>query len=411
MFVERSGNKDGTLRGSLSVLLVGDEEVQKAQPREALLALSEPALDVVEAALEQASSLSTKADVVMVLFGGGEEAALGCLQGLAECSPRPVLFALLGEQSEALMRRVLRAGTDEVLFLPLVQGDLMRTLLKVSEARRRIERRAGGMIVSVTSMGGGAGITTLCANLGLALLSAGGVRVALVDLDLQNGGLGNLLGAEPERGILALARLNRKPDSITLEAALTKHASGLYVLSAPVRIEDSDEVSDTTVSDLLDLLRQLFDYIVVDCGAHVDENSVAAWERSHEVLYAIEQAIGAAHRAGRFLELFQRLGIDRIEPRLVLNRFQPNHPITEAHIVSTLKCPIYVRIPRDERVMEKSVALAQMPSQVAPNSALVHAYEELARRISASLEVTVEAEPRSGPGFVARLLGSLGARA
>jgi Flp pilus assembly CpaE family ATPase len=205
MFVERSGNKDGTLRGSLSVLLVGDEEVQKAQPREALLALSEPALDVVEAALEQANSLSTKADVVMVLFGGGEEAALGCLQGLAECSPRPVLFALLGEQSEALMRRVLRAGADEVLFLPLVQGDLMRTLFKVSEARRRSERRAGGMIFSVTSMGGGTGVTALCANLGLALLSGGGVRVALVDLDLQKGGLGNLLGAEPERGILALA--------------------------------------------------------------------------------------------------------------------------------------------------------------------------------------------------------------
>jgi pilus assembly protein CpaE len=310
-----------------------------------------------------------------------------------------------------LMRRVLRAGADEVLFLPLVQGDLMRTLLKVSEARRRSERRAGGMIFSVTSTGGGAGVTTLCANLGLALLSAGGVRVALVDLDLQKGGLGNLLGAEPERGILALARLNRKPDSITLEAALTKHASGLYVLSAPVRIEDSDEVSDTTVSDLLELLRQLFDYIVVDCGAHVDENSVAAWERSHEVLYVIEQSVGAAHRAGRFFELFQRLGIDRIEPRLVLSRFQPNHPITEAHIVSTLKCPIYARIPRDDRVMEKSVALAQMPSQVAPNSPLVHAYEELARRLSASQEVTAEAEPRPGPGLVARLLGSLGARA
>jgi len=263
----------------------------------------------------------------------------------------------------------------------------------------------------VASLSGGVGVTTLCANLGLALRSAGRVRVALVDLDLQKGGLGNLLGAEPERGILALARLNRKPDSITLEAALTTHASGLYVLGAPVRIEDSREVSDTTVSNLLDLLRQLFDYIVVDCGAHVDENSVAAWERSHEVLYVIEQSVGAAHRAGRFLELFHRLGIDRIEPRLVLNRFQPNHPITETHIVSRLRCPIYVRIPRDERVMEKSMALAQMPSQVAPNSALVHAYEGLARRLSARQEVKGEAESPPGPGFVTRLIGSLGARA
>jgi Flp pilus assembly CpaE family ATPase len=150
---------------------------------------------------------------------------------------------------------------------------------------------------------------------------------------------------------------------------------------------------------------------VIDCGGHVDENSVAAWERSQEVLYVLEQSVSATHRAVRFLELFGRLGIDGIEPRLVLNRYQPGHPITETQIVSTLKCPIYARIPRDERVMEKSVATARMPAQVAPNCALVRACEELARRLSASQEVTPETQSRPGPGFVTRLLGSLGARA
>ncbi len=409
--MERSGSKDGGLRGGLSVLLVGGEKVQMDQAREALSALSEPRVDVAEAAPAQAAAPGTNADVVMVLCGADEEAALGCLRGQSERTPRPALFALLSEQSQALMRRVLRAGADEMLFLPLVRGDLVRALLKVSEAHRRSERRTGGMIFSVASMGGGAGVTTLCANLGLALLRGGGVRVALVDLDLQQGGLGNLFGADPERGILGLARLGRKPDSISLEAALTKHASGLYVLGAPVRIEDSEEVSDTTVSGLLDLLRQLFDHVVIDCGAHVDENSVAAWERSQELFYVLEQSVVAAHRAVRFLEFFRRLGIDGIEPRLVLNRYQPKHPIAEAQIVSMLGSPVYARIPRDEQVMEKSAATAQTASQVAPNSALVRAYEKLARRLSASQEVTAKAETRPGLGFVTRLLGSLGARA
>jgi len=120
---------------------------------------------------------------------------------------------------------------------------------------------------------------------------------------------------------------------------------------------------------VLELARQLFDYIVIDCGGHVDENSVAAWERSQEVLYVLEQSVAATHRALRFLELFRRLGIDGTEPRLVINRYQPGHPVAEAQIVAALKCPIYARIPRDERVMEKSVATAQMPAQVAPNSA------------------------------------------
>jgi pilus assembly protein CpaE len=395
----------------LSVLLVGREEVRMGQARDVLHALGEPRLVVAEAQPAEAAALSAEADVAMIVFGADEEEGLNYLQKESERMPRPVLFALLSEQSDALMRRVLRAGADEVLFLPLAQGDLMRPLLKVSEALRRSARRAGGKTFSVASLGGGAGVTTLCANLGLALLGAGGVRVALVDLALQEGGLSNLFGAEPERGILALARLDHKPDSIGLEAALTKHSSGLYVLGAPVRIEDSEEVSDTTVGNLIELMRQLFDYIVIDCGGHVDENSVAAWERSQEVLYVLEQSVSATHRAVRFLELFGRLGIDGIEPRLVLNRYQPGHPIAETQIVSTLKCPIYARIPRDERVMEKSVATARMPAQVAPNCALVRACEELARRLSASQEVTPETQSRPGPGFVTRLLGSLGARA
>ena len=402
-------SRDGTPKGGLSVLLVGRDEVQMEQARGVLRALSEPPLAVAEAQPAEASALSAEADVAIILFGADEEEALGYLQTQSESAPRPALFALLSEQSQALMRRVLRAGADEVLIQPLAQGDLMRPLLKVSEALRRSARRTGGKVFSVASLGGGAGVTTLCANMGLALLGAGGVRVALVDLDLQQGGLSGLLEADPARGILASARQDHKPDSIGLEAALTKHSSGLYVLGAPVRIEDSEEVSDITVGNVLELARQLFDYIVIDCGGHVDENSVAAWERSQEVLYVLQQSIAATHRAVRFLELFRRLGIDGTEPRLVINRYQPGHPVAEAQIVAALKCPIYARIPRDERVMEKSVATAQMPAQVAPNSALVRAWAELANRVGASEEAGAESRP--GPGFVTRLLGSLSARA
>ena len=90
--------------------------------------------------------------------------------------------------------------------------------------------------------------------------------------------------------------------------------------------------------------------------------------------------------------------------------YQPGHPIGEAQIVTSLKCPIYARIPCDERVMEKSVATARMPLQVAPNSALVRAYAELANRLAVSEELTAGAESLPGAGFVSRLLGSLGAR-
>jgi hypothetical protein len=53
-------------------------------------------------------ALSAQADVAMVIFGENEEEWLNYLLTESEREPRPVLFALLQGQSEALMRRVLR---------------------------------------------------------------------------------------------------------------------------------------------------------------------------------------------------------------------------------------------------------------------------------------------------------------
>jgi DNA-binding response OmpR family regulator len=134
--VGRSSSSEGMPKGSLSVLLVGRDEVRMGQARDVLRALGEPRLVVAEKQPAKAAALSAEADVAMMVFGGDEEEGLNYLQKESERTRRPVLFALLNEQSEALMRRVLRAGADEVLFAPLAPGDLMRPLLKVSEALR-----------------------------------------------------------------------------------------------------------------------------------------------------------------------------------------------------------------------------------------------------------------------------------
>jgi pilus assembly protein CpaE len=402
------GKKNDGRRGALKVHLVGEAEEQRAEVKANLAAMGDPALDIWEIEPDLNAAQDPSVDVTMVVFNGNDELSLSYLNSQAGQEPRPVLFALLHDRSPELMKRVLRAGADELLFLPLDPGDATRALLKISETRRREEVHGGGMIVSLVSLIGGTGVTSLAANLGLALRYAFDKRVAVVDLDLQTGGLSVFLNLEPERTIMALTDSARKLDSIQLESALSKHASGIYLLAAPKRIEDSELVNDATVGAILDLMRQLFDFVIVDCGTHVDANTVAAWERSNHLFYVLDQSIGAARCAWRFVDLCGRLGLSGVEPNFILSRFVAGHPISEDQLSHTLAKPLFTRIPRDEKVLERVQLSAQDLWQVAPNSPLAKSVEDLARRLEVGAETPAGDSANS---LVSRLLLAIGARA
>ena len=121
---------------------------------------------------------------------------------------------------------------------------------------------------------------------------------------------------------MALTEGEKKIDSIQLEGALSKHGSGIYLLAAPKRIEDSELVTDGAIGNVIEIMRQLFDYVIVDCGTHIDAAKVAAWERSQHLFYVLDQSIGAARCAWRFVDLCGRLGLQQSGTRL---RDQPLH--------------------------------------------------------------------------------------
>jgi pilus assembly protein CpaE len=179
---------------------------------------------------------------------------------------------------------------------------------------------------------------------------------------------------------MPLCRLEKKLDSLQLEAALTKHSSGVYLLAAPKRIEEGELLSDTMVGAVIDFMRNMFDFVIVDCGHHVDENSVAAWERSNHFLYVLNQSVTSVRSAWRFIDLFDRLSL-AVEPHYALNRYQPNHSITQKHLENTLGRPIYVNVPRDEKSFELAELSGKDLWQVAGGSALAKTFEALAFRI------------------------------
>jgi pilus assembly protein CpaE len=402
MAIVREG---GAHRKAMTVQVVGGVEQQRNEVRRALESSGDRPLEVSESAPDSTETGTAQPDLAMVIFDQDEAGALGYLQSHSVAPSHPQQFALMHEPPAVLMRRALRAGADEILFLPLHADEVDRELLKFSERQRK--HGAAGYICLLTSLTGGVGITTLSGNLALALNYALDKRVAVVDLNLQNSGMSVFLHLQPAQTMVALAELSQTLDSLRLEAALTKHPSGVYLLAAPKCFEEAARITPEMVGTILDLMRQLFDYVVIDGGPHVDENTVAALGRADELLYVVDQSLSSARIAARFMEWFSRLGFRGVEPRVVVNRFDAQSEVTLAEINKRGGRAAFATIPRDERGAERLQLHAEDLWQLAPRSDLARAMENLAGRL------TSPAESREEPSanFVARLLTSIGARA
>uniref|UniRef100_UPI0022EB3D31 AAA family ATPase n=1 Tax=Falsiroseomonas oryzae TaxID=2766473 RepID=UPI0022EB3D31 len=122
----------------------------------------------------------------------------------------------------------------------------------------------GGRVVAVCGARGGAGTTTIAANLALSVAGATRGHVALVDLNLRGGTIGLSLGIKPGSGLRIALEQPDRVDALFLERAAIPVAERVRVIAAEEPMESNPATTAESVRRLLDLLRHRFNTIVVD---------------------------------------------------------------------------------------------------------------------------------------------------
>jgi len=392
-------------RGSLNISLAGGSTAERATLRESLAALTEPKMEVHEiSAPGQAPPRSDAVRILIIILEEDPEMWDQELRPWVESGAWSQVTALIKKRTSDAVRIALQAGANEVLFIPLDTVDLARSLLKISESHPGAGRQSNKAAYALVSVSGGVGVSSLTVALGLALRRLTQKQVALVDLGLQSDSLAPILDLETIHSIGELADPTSSVDSIRLESAICKHASGLYLLGAPPRIEDGEMVSPSTVEATVGVMLQLFDFVLIDCGHHVNEASVAAWERAGNVLYVLDQSITGVHAAHRFLDLFGRLNLKHVSLDLLLNHYRPSHAISLEKIQTALHRPVAFCIPHDQAAMALAEAEGDGLFSLSPSSPMLLAVERLAEAL---LGTSSASEPRRA-GVLSRLLNAMG---
>ncbi len=272
---------------------------------------------------------------------------------------RPTLGVVLVRRrlDTSTLKDAMRAGVREVVKLDDLTG-LTQACQASIELTRQVRGDTGngrpeatglGRLITVFSAKGGCGKTTVSTNLA-ATLAKTGHRVCLVDLDLAFGDVAIALQLFPERGIADLAARSGRLDRTSVAGAVTNHSPNLDTLLAPVEPGAAEAVSADMVSELLQVLKGMYDVVVVDTPPAFTDQVLTAFDASDHMALLTTLDIPALKNLKLSLETLDLLGYSRDRFHIVLNRADSKVGLAIEDVQKTLKLPIAALLPSSRAV-------------------------------------------------------------
>jgi len=348
----------------------------------------------------RASSLIAGHDVVVFDSRQGDELEFDALsQVLSRNANGPLFLALADEDMPLSTARKLReAGVGEVLPNTISGSELVRVVGSLLEARMATGTigRRDGAIISVAQARGGVGATTVAVNVALKLIGKNGIfrkgqrrRVALVDFDLQFGNANAFLDLEDKGGLLDLIHCDHAPDASYLKGIMRSHASGLDVLCAPNQMVPVNALSSRVVTDLLDLLRRHYDYVVVDLPQALVEWVSPVLERASTLVLVTDTSVPCIRQARRLVDFYHQ-DHPALKIEFAVNR--ESRPMFKSAEVREAEGVLETRLthwlPDAPREARKAADLGRPMVDLYPSCGLSKAIGKLAQDIAATLPVS-----------------------
>lgn len=342
--------------------------------------------------------------------------AISVVEEIVLASPDTAVIVIVDEPDLDLIRRLMRAGARDCAVRPLDE-ELVGTIKSVAAAMQK-QRDAfthsvapsatPGKVIAIYSPQGGAGKSVIAANLAVALAkSVAGTkeRVVLVDLNLQFGDIDLMLNLNPVNTIAGLAQKGHTGlDTELVEQYLTTHdASGLKILVAPSTPQYAESVTVYTVEQTLEVLRQTYDYVIVDTPSQLQDTTLAALDAASTILLVTSLDLLALHKTRTALDMLQQLyPAEKIQ--ILLNRANSEVGITVQDVEAALGTSLKAQIPSDGRLVVTSVNEGKPFVLFSPQTVIARRIQALASEILGR-EIDSGENAAQGGGFLKRLFG------
>ncbi|HEV7906258.1 MAG TPA: AAA family ATPase, partial [Pyrinomonadaceae bacterium] len=218
----------------------------------------------------------------------------------------------------------------------------------------------------------------------------------LVDLNLQAGDLSLFLGLDPKFSIADLVENRARIDDSLLKSYVMPHTSNLSLLAAPREADLADDIEPEHIFEVLELLRERYDYVVIDPQHTFDAITLSALDQADEVVLVLTLDIPAIRSTQRALALFDRLGYPRHKVRIVVNRWSKNIDLDLRQVERFLGEKVTGYVQSDYNTAVNSINLGAPLVKSDPTSRIAQEIRQIAASITGATVASEIVEPRKG---------------
>lgn len=249
-------------------------------------------------------------------------------------------------------------------------------------------------IISIFSPKGGAGKTLLTVNIGVALAQQG-KKVLILDFDLKAPlDIAQTLNIKPKHSICDIVPYLKGSNKLVLDTMVKEriynYSDKLHYLPAILKIRQMPHVTEEVVKKAIPLLKQDYDYVVLDAGTELTDVLIKLFDSSNMISMLVTPDVLSVYKTEWCLDTLQSLHFPLNMIKLVLNRAETKGSFSWQEMKLHMPCDIIGMIPSDGKAVNYSLN-RQVPVVLdAPDSKFSVAVKELADELIANDDLYVE---------------------
>ena len=362
------------------------QAVREFSPDIVLMDINMPGLDGISAVEAITQELPAVQVIMMSVQSESDYLRRSMLAGARDFLTKP----FTGDELISTLRRVSRMSQQRAAAMP---QPVMQQIVGPSGKRISVPmlQQPEGSVLVVFGPKGGIGTSTIAVNLAVALQKPD-TKVTLIDASLQFGNLDVFLNLHGNRSIADISQTINDLDADLIGTMVTPHPSGLKVLLAPARPELADLVQADHLKQIVDEMRLMFDYIVIDTPSSLSDLVLTALDVADRTILVTTADIPAIKNTKVFFQVMEALGYSSDKVTLVLNQFDPRNPITAKMIEDNLKHKVAFQIPLDSDTVARSIRQGVPFITEARSRSIAQAMLQMTDQLVADLKPKLEGE-------------------